>query len=83
MIKADRVLMMRTGGLALDLVNRTATTVEDGEGEHPWWRAPHRLPRSVEGEEGLAQAGQGGAGQGGAAQSGAAQGGAETAGTAQ
>ena len=50
MLKADRVLMMRTGGLALDLINRKVRTVEDNEGEHPWWRAPHRLPRSVEGD---------------------------------
>ena len=43
LIKADRTLLMRTGGLALDLVNREVTTVEESEGDHPWWRAPHRL----------------------------------------
>ena len=37
-------MLMRTGGLALDLVRRNVTTVEDSEGEHPWWRAPHMLP---------------------------------------
>ncbi len=42
LIKADRNLLMRTGGLALDLVNRQVTTVVAGEGKHPWWRAPHR-----------------------------------------
>ncbi len=43
LIKADRTLLMRTGGLALDLVSRQVTTVVAGEGDHPWWRAPHRL----------------------------------------
>jgi competence protein ComEC len=43
LIKADRTLLMRTGGLALDLVNRQVTSVEAGEGDHPWWRAPHRM----------------------------------------
>ena len=44
LLKADRTMLMRTGGLALDLVRRNVTTVEDSEGEHPWWRAPHMLP---------------------------------------
>ena len=44
LLKADRAMLMRTGGLALDLVRRNVTAVEDSEGEHPWWRAPHRLP---------------------------------------
>ena len=52
LIKADRVTLMRSGGLALDLENRRVQTVEDSEGEHPWWRAPHRLPRLIESDEG-------------------------------
>ncbi len=51
LLKADRVLLMRTGGIALDLVNRRVATVEDWEGEHPWWRAPHRLPRHSEDDD--------------------------------
>lgn len=43
LIKADRALLMRTGGLALDLVDRRVTSVVDSEGEHPWWRGPDRL----------------------------------------
>lgn len=48
MIKADRQMLMRTGGLALDLEARRVRTVAQDEGEHPWWRAPRRLPRRVE-----------------------------------
>jgi len=44
LIKADRRLLMRTGGLALDLVNRRVTSVVDDEGDHPGWLAPHRPP---------------------------------------
>ncbi|MBS0255034.1 MAG: ComEC/Rec2 family competence protein, partial [Proteobacteria bacterium] len=51
MLKADKVLLSRTGGIALDLVNRRVVTVEDSEGEHPWWRAPHRLPRHLEDDD--------------------------------
>jgi competence protein ComEC len=40
LLKADRALLLQTGGLALDLVNRHLTTVAATQGEHPWWRAP-------------------------------------------
>jgi competence protein ComEC len=50
LIRADRSLLMRTGGLALDLVNRTVSTVEAGQGDHPWWRAPHRMPTDYDNE---------------------------------
>jgi competence protein ComEC len=40
LIKADRSLLMRTGGLSLDLVNRQVASVVSSQGEHPWWRAP-------------------------------------------
>ena len=44
LLKADRVILMRTGGLALDLEHRSIVAVADSQGEHPWWRAPHRMP---------------------------------------
>ncbi|MBW8783661.1 MAG: ComEC/Rec2 family competence protein [Novosphingobium sp.] len=42
-LKADRTLLARTGGLAIDLGRSRITTVAEGEGEHGWWRAsdPH------------------------------------------
>jgi competence protein ComEC len=46
LLKADRAVLMRSGGLALDLERRTVATVEAGEGDHPWWRAPHQLSHS-------------------------------------
>lgn len=51
LIKADRTLLMRTGGLALDLVNRQVTSVETDQGDHPWWRAPHRLQTKYEDQQ--------------------------------
>ena len=51
MLKADKVMLMRTGGIALDLVERRVRTVEDQEGEHPWWRAPHRMPSHTEDDD--------------------------------
>jgi competence protein ComEC len=39
-LKADRRLLERTGGLALDLGNQRIATVASGQGEHGWWRAP-------------------------------------------
>jgi competence protein ComEC len=48
LLKADQTLLMRTGGLALDLTGGRITSVEDSEGEHPWWRAPHRLPEHAD-----------------------------------
>lgn len=39
-LKADRNLLDRTGGLAIDLANRKAISVSDGQGQHGWWRPP-------------------------------------------
>lgn len=42
-LKADRALLSRTGGLALDLENGRLRSVAQGQGEHGWWRpAPSR-----------------------------------------
>lgn len=54
----DKTLLLRTGGMALDLERRSVRTVAEEEGEHPWWRFPHRMPREVEeadsgGEQGI------------------------------
>lgn len=38
-LKADRRLLQRTGGLALDLGSGTMTTVAATQGEHGWWQA--------------------------------------------
>ncbi len=43
LLKADKALLMRTGGLALDLEARRIASVADSEGEHPWWRGLQRL----------------------------------------
>lgn len=48
LIKADRAALLRSGGLALDLEHLSVTTVAQSMGAHPWWRAPHRLPREEE-----------------------------------
>ena len=37
-LKADRRLLTRTGGLAIDLVGLRVTTVAETQGEHGWWR---------------------------------------------
>lgn len=37
-LKADRRLLERTGGLALDLERGRIETVASGQGEHGWWR---------------------------------------------
>jgi len=37
-LKADRKLLVRSGGLALDLERGKVTSVADGQGEHGWWR---------------------------------------------
>jgi competence protein ComEC len=37
-LKADRNLLDRTGGLAIDLERRRIATVAEGQGEHGWWR---------------------------------------------
>jgi competence protein ComEC len=46
----DKTLLLRTGGMAIDLERRRVRTVGEGEGEHPWWRFPHRMPREVDDE---------------------------------
>ncbi len=45
LIKADHTLLLRTGGLALYLSDREVRTVSQSQGQHPWWRAPSRMPR--------------------------------------
>ncbi len=37
-LKADRNLLDRTGGLAINLNDQEFTTVADSQGEHGWWR---------------------------------------------
>ncbi|WP_328705853.1 ComEC/Rec2 family competence protein [Erythrobacter rubeus] len=37
-LKADRRLLVQTGGLAIDLKNERIATVAEGQGEHGWWR---------------------------------------------
>ena len=44
-LKADRALLERSGGLAIDLEHSTIETVAQGEGAHGWWNPPERLPR--------------------------------------
>lgn len=38
MLKADRALLSRTGGLAIDLGKGRITTVAQSQGQHGWWR---------------------------------------------
>ena len=37
-LKADRRMLERTGGLALDLDEGTVTSVAQSQGEHGWWK---------------------------------------------
>ncbi len=37
-LKADRRMLDRTGGLAINLADETVTSVASGQGEHGWWR---------------------------------------------
>lgn len=37
-LKADRALLDRSGGVAIDLDHRRVTTVADTQGDHGWWR---------------------------------------------
>jgi competence protein ComEC len=65
LLKADRHLLSRTGGLAIDLANRKVSTVAETQGEHGWWtpeadRGASPLRRG----SGQASAGSGRAGQG-------------------
>lgn len=36
--KADRRMLSRTGGLAIDLTRGSVLSVADGQGKHGWWR---------------------------------------------
>jgi competence protein ComEC len=45
-LKADRNLLDRTGGLAIDLGRGRVTTVAEGQGAHGWWRVRERTPRA-------------------------------------
>lgn len=38
-LKADRAFLENRGGLAIALGTPAYTTVEEGQGEHPWWTA--------------------------------------------
>ncbi len=46
LLKADRGMLDRTGGLAIDLTARRVTTVAAGQGAHGWWRPPEPRPRA-------------------------------------
>jgi competence protein ComEC len=37
-LKADRRMLDRSGGLALDLTNGSVKSVAEGQGRHGWWR---------------------------------------------
>jgi len=37
-LKADRNLLDKTGGLAINLAEQEFTTVAQSQGEHGWWR---------------------------------------------
>ena len=39
-LKADRTMLERSGGLALDLTNGRVSSVASSQGEHGWWRLP-------------------------------------------
>lgn len=41
-LKADRRLLERTGGLALNLSSGRVTSVAEGQGQHGWWRGAGR-----------------------------------------
>ncbi len=43
-LKADRTLLDRTGGLAIDLQRARITTVAEAQGRHGWWREPLARP---------------------------------------
>jgi competence protein ComEC len=45
LLKADRRLLTRTGGLAIDLSTRRISSVADTQGEHGWWRGRPRAPQ--------------------------------------
>ncbi len=41
-LKADRALLQRTGGFALDLASGTLRIVAENQGEHGWWPASRK-----------------------------------------
>ena len=43
-LKADRALLGRTGGLALDLAGGRVRTVAESQGQHGWWRPVEPRP---------------------------------------
>jgi len=43
-LKADRKLLVRSGGLALDLERGEVSSVAAGQGEHGWWRGERDGP---------------------------------------
>ena len=43
-LKADRALLGKTGGLALDLASGRVRTVAESQGEHGWWRPVEPRP---------------------------------------
>jgi competence protein ComEC len=43
-LKADRTMLGKTGGLAIDLDNARIVTVAEGEGQHGWWHEVVRPP---------------------------------------
>ncbi len=45
LLKADRNLLERTGGLAIDLTAQRVTSVAETQGQHGWWRKPIERPR--------------------------------------
>lgn len=44
-LKADRRLLTRTGGLAIDLAAGNVTSVSQTQGEHGWWRGRRETTR--------------------------------------
>lgn len=47
-LKADRRYLEQSGGLAIDLADRSVLSVADGQGNHGWWTGPGpREPRPV------------------------------------
>jgi competence protein ComEC len=43
-LRADEPVLFRTGGMALYLAEGRISTVAQGQGQHPWWRAPSGWP---------------------------------------
>ena len=43
-LRADEPVLFRTGGMALYLAEGRIATVAQGQGQHPWWRAPSGWP---------------------------------------